>query len=271
MANITAYQGGNMPDQEGKVNWRGDQTLVPQGGQSINESSSVQLADLGSRKVVGDRVFRYARLGAIATNPGDVLQFPASSVKGFCELLATAGNANDPVNGKTFTFYCATSHAADFFAEGYIIAQSGTAANLGQVYRIKTHASVADTSNVTLNLYDGLQKAPNVTDKWSIYRNPYNGVIQNVAGTVAAAGVLSCPATTNDYVWIQTWGPCAVKAQTAAGGAVVGNAVGAAATGAVVGFIATGTGGTPITPIGEVLYAAPVASETVMTFLKIAP
>ena len=270
MANITAIQQGNVSEQMGKVNWHLSPGSPPPGGQSINESSSVQLADLGQRLVVGDRVFRYAQLGAIASIPGDVLQFPASSAKGFCELLATGG-ATDASGGKTFTFYCATSHAADFFAEGYIISQSGTAANLGQVYRVKSHASVADTTNVTLTLYDALQAQVNVTDKWSIYRNPYKLVTQNVAGTVAAAGVLSCPATTNDYVWIQTWGPCAIKSQTALGGAVIGNGFGAAATGAVVGYIATGTGGSPVTQIGAYLYAAPVASERSLAFLTIAP
>lgn len=269
MADLSSFQSGNMGDKQGKVNWRGDQNIIAS-PQSIYESSTVPLADLGARLVVGDRVFRYAQLGAVASVPGDVLQHPASSVAGYCELLATGGNT-DASGSKTFTFYCATSHAADFFAEGYIIAQSGTAANLGQMYRIKTHASVADTSNVTLQLYDALQRQNNVTDKWSIYRNPYKLVTQNTAGTVASAGVLACPATTNDYVWIQTWGPSAIKSQTAAGGAVIGNGFGAAATGAVVGFIATGTGGTPLTYIGEFLYAAPVASERNMAFIRISP
>lgn len=270
MADITGVQQGNVSEKMGKVNWHLGAGGLPGGGQSINESSSVQLNDLGQRLVVGDRVFRYAQLGAIAAVPGDLLQFPASSVKGFCELLATGGNT-DPAGGKQFTFYCATSHAADFFAEGMIISQSGTAANLGAVYRVRTHASVADTSNVTLTLYDALQRAVNVTDKWSIYRNPYALVTQNTAGTVASAGVLACPATTNDFVWIQTWGPCAIKSNTAAGGALIGNQFGAAATGAVIGFIATGTGGTPINPIGEYLYAAPVASEKSLAFIRIAP
>ena len=269
MADITGFQTGVVTDRMGKVNWH-----IPSGGlppgQSINESSSVALADLGQRLVVGDRVFRYAQLGGIAAVAGDVLQYPASSAAANCELLATGGNT-DASGGKTFTFYCATSHAADFFAEGYIISQSGTAANLGAMYRVKTHASVADTTNVTLTLYDALQKNVNVTDKWSMYRNFYKLVTQNTAGTVASAGVLACPATTNDYVWIQTWGPCAIKSQTALGGAVIGNGFGAAATGAVVGFIATGTGGSPVTQIGEYLYAAPVASEKSLAFIRIAP
>ncbi len=270
MASITGVQQGNVGDQMGKVNWYLPSGGVSPGGQSINESSSVQLADLGQRLIVGDRVFRYAQIGGVASIPGDVLQFPATSVAGFCELLATGGNT-DASAGKTFTFYCATSHAADFFAEGYIISQSGTAANLGQMYRIKTHASVSDTANCTLTLYDALQKAVNVTDKWSIYRNPYKLVTQNTAGTTATAGVLSCPATTNDYVWIQTWGPCAIKSQTAVGGAVVGNQLGPAPTRALVWFTPTGTRGTPVNAMGEYLYAAHVASERSLGFIRVAP
>jgi len=269
MADITTLQSGNVGEKMGKVNWRGDQVTIPQGGQSIHESSSVQLAELGSRLVVGDRVFRYAQLGAVAAQAGDVLQFPANAAA-FAQLGVTAGGT-DAAGSKTFTFYSTTDRAADFFAEGYLWSESGTAGNLGAIYRIKSHSSLGATTNGTLVLYDALQKNVNVTDEWSVIRNPYKLVTQNTAGTVATAGVLACPATTNDYVWIQTWGPCAIKSQTAAGGAVVGNQFGPAATGAVVGFIATGTGGTPVNAIGEFLYAAPAASDRALAFIRIAP
>ena len=51
MADITVRNQGNV-DGSGKVNWRGDQVSAPQGGQSIYESSSIQLAQLGARKIV---------------------------------------------------------------------------------------------------------------------------------------------------------------------------------------------------------------------------
>lgn len=260
MADITGFNSGEVAN-EGLQNWRGDQVAAPQGGQSVFKSSSVQLAPLGSRKVVGDRVFRYAKLGAIATVPGDLLQC------NLAENMATAGGT-DPAGGKVFTFFhTASAAAADLYAEGYVYSQSGTAANLGQIYRIRTHAAISQDTNGSLYLYDPLTKQVNVTDEWAVVKNPYNGVTQCTAGTAPIAGVLACPATTNDYVWIQTWGPCAVKAQTAAGG---GNVMYAAATGAVKGFIATGTGGTVYAQIGQ-FSGVPTASDTTLGFLQIAP
>ena len=54
MAKITGFQDGSVNDS-GKVNWRGDQTTAPN-AQSIYNASQVQLAELGARMVVGDRV-----------------------------------------------------------------------------------------------------------------------------------------------------------------------------------------------------------------------
>lgn len=263
MADITTLQSGNVGDRQGKVNWRGDQTLVPQGGQSIYESSSVQLADLGARLVVGDRVFRYAQLGGVAATPGDLLQ---------CNLahsVAVTGGGTDAAGGKTFTFFHTASGAAEnLYAEGYLYTITGTtAARLGLTYRVKTHPTIATDAAGVLTLYDALQAAETVTDLYRLVKNPYKGVTQNTAGTAAAAGVLSCPATTNDYVWIQTWGPCAVKASTAAGGA---NVMYAGATGAVVGFIAVGTGGVVGAQIGQ-FTTVPTASNRDLGFLMIAP
>lgn len=262
MADITGFNSGEV-DDSGLVNWRGDQVSVPQGGQSIYKSSSVQLAPLGSRKVVGDRVFRYAQLGGVAATPGDLLQANLTP-----SVVSTGGGTN-PAGQKTFTFFHTASGAtADFYAEGYLHTVTGTtAARLGLMYRVRTHAALATDTNGTITLYDPLQVAEAVTDKYQLNANPYKLVSQNTAGTAASVGVLVCPATTNDYVWIQTWGPCAVKAQTAAGG---GNTMYAAATGAVVGFIATGTGGTVGAQIGQ-FANVPTASQRELGFLMIAP
>lgn len=262
MADITSFQSGNVGDKEGKVNWRGDQVLIPQGGQSINESSSVPLAELGSRKVVGDRVFRYARLGGVASAPGDVLQHNMQM-----QLSITAGSA-DPAGAKTFTFFkTASDAAADLFAEGNLWSQSGTAANLGQVYRVRTHGSISSNTNGTLYLYDALQKTVNVTDKWSIAQNPYGTLTQNTAGTTPTAGVLVCPATTNDYVWVQTWGPCAVKSLTAIGANA--SPVFATATGSVVGY--AGTDMQNKQTLGYLMMTSTTLSERELVFLTIAP
>ena len=255
MADITGYNQGNVSD-EGKVNWRGDQVTVTPGSQSIYDSSEVALADLGSRKVVGDRVFRYAKALSNA-GAGDMTQMNMASL-----INVTAGAA-DGSAGRKFTFYFATSNAAGVYDEGMVIAQSGTAANLGYSYRVKTQPIVATTSTAVLTLYDPLKRVNNVTDKWSLFSNPYSRLSENTGGTAPAAGVCPIAVTTDDYFWLQTWGPCNVKA----GGALVaGGGFVAGATGQIGPAIAT-TGGT----LGYVLQPTLTVSEYGYVFLEIAP
>lgn len=270
MANITGFNQGNVSN-EGKQNWRGDQVSVTPGNQSVYESSTVPLAELGSRKVVGDRVFRYAQAGGgVTINAGDVVQVsPAASaggclgaVNGYISVTAATVNQAD---GKAFLYYFATSAAANLFAEGYLYSQSGTAANMGQMYRIKEHSSVADTSNATLVLYDPLTRTSNVTDKWSLRMNQYKSVTQATAATNVAAGVALIALTTSDYFWLQTWGPVNVKAGV---GVIDGISVGMGATGQVAGV--TVVTGTVPASIGWAMQTLTV-SERGMIWLTIAP
>jgi len=260
MADITAFQNGDV-DNSGKVNWRGDQVAAPQGGQSIYKSSSVPLTELGSRKVVGDRVFRYAKAGA-AIGAGDLAQHNAASV-----LLVTGGGT-DAADSFTFTWYSATAVAKDYWAEGSIIAQSGTAVNLGHQYRIKSHPAIATTANGVITLYDPLVKAENATDKYSIFQNPYANVIENVdaAATAAPAGVAPIAVTTNDYFWLQTWGPVTVKNSAVA---AAGRALAPGITGQVQDAVVATTASAAV-QIGYSLQAM-TASQYGLAFLTIAP
>jgi hypothetical protein len=255
MADITGYNHGEVEDAD-QVNWRGDQVSVGQGGQSIYKSSSVKLTDLGSRKVVGDRVFRYAKcltgLGA-----GDVGQ---DSLVSLINVTAGATNAS---GGKIFTFYFATSNGAGTYDDGFLIAQSGTAANLGYSYKVKTQPLVATTANADLTLYDPLARVNDVADKWSLFSNPYGRVSEMTNATNAAVGVAPIAVTTNDFFWLQTWGPCNVKAGAAL---VDGNAFVAGATGQIAAPTAT-TGGA----LGYVLQPTLTVSEYGYVFLTIAP
>ena len=262
MADITQLHGGQVNDG-GKVNWRGDQVSAPT-GQSIYKSSSVQLAELGARLVVGDRVFRYAQIGGVVANVGDVMQANIAP-----SVPVTAGGTS-PADGKQFVFFhTASGAAANLYAEGHLHCVSGTANNMGQMYRVKSHPLIATDTAGTITLYDPLLTTENITDKWQLTKNQYKGVTQCTAGlgAVVTPGVLVCIATTNDYVWLQTWGPCAVKSQTSV---LASGPLYAAATGAAVGFIATGTGGAIYSPIG-IAMTVPVASERALAFLQIAP
>lgn len=256
MADITGYVSGDVNDS-GKVNWRGDQATAPV-GQSIYKSSSVPLAELGARVVVGDRVFRYSR-AAGTMQAGDLAQMNAVSL-----INVTAG-ATNPAGGKIFTFYFATSNAADVYTEGTLIAQSGTATNMGFTYRIKSQPIVATTANADLVLYDPLVREINVTDKYSVFQNPYRGLTQCTAGTAPAMGVTPISIVSSDYFWLQTWGPCAAKVAAVSLGAPIL----AQNTGQVLGLTGTDGGGVK-TQVGYSLQLA-TASERGFVFLTLAP
>ena len=258
MADITVRNQGEV-DDSGKNNWRGDQVSVAQGGQSVYYTSTIQLAELGERKVLGDRVFRYAKAGA-TIQAGEMQQGNAGI------LLTATGGAADPVGGKKMTFYFASSTAANAFAEGHVFCQSGTAANMGYMYRIKSHPVATATSTTALTLYDPLKLAVNTADSWAVIANPYNGVIQNTAGASIPVGVAPVSCTTNDYFWLQTWGPCAVLGSSAA----IGQVVYAGATGGIVSVVGTGTVPIPKAPVGFAMYSL-TASHNGMVFLTIAP
>jgi len=258
MADITVRNQGQV-DDSGKVNWRGDQVSLTPGGQSIYDTSTVKLADLGSRKVVGDRVFRYA-LANGGAGAGDVCESVPASL-----LAATAGTVS-PAGGKTFVFYGATAVVKGVYDEGYLHCGSGTAANLGYMYRVKHQPVCSSAGNMTLELYDPLKIAVDVVDEWSLHANIYGGVVENTDGTELCVGVAPVLVASGEYFWLQTWGPCAVKGSATAN---AGIALTPGATGEVYDY-AIGTDVSTTVPIGQSIQVL-AASGYGMAFLTIAP
>jgi hypothetical protein len=182
-------------------------------------------------------------------------------------ISATAGGGTSPSQsgGKTFIFYFATSTPANVYSDGYLMCQSGTSSNQGQMYKVKTQPIVTTTSTATLTLYEPLVLNANTTDTWTLVANPYSQLTINTAAPGPASGVCPIAVTTNDYFWLQTWGPCAVKAGV---GVVSGMAVGAGATGQVAGLTVI-TATVPVS-VGYALQTLTV-SQYGMVFLQIAP
>lgn len=253
MADITSLYQGEAAD-EGQQNWRGDQVSVPQGGQSIYKTSSVKLAELGSRKVVGDRVFRYARAKE-TINAGEICQATAFAAT---QVNQTMGVAL-VVGTKTIPIYSTGAIASGVFDDGYVFMQSGT--HPGITYKIKTQAAIATTSTGLLTLYDTVVTTATNLNKITMIQNPYKDVLQDIAGTAPAIGVAPIGVTTGDYFWLQTWGPCGVKC----GAGSPGLKLQAGATGECTAAIAT-TGAM----IGWAFHTF-TASERGLVWLTIAP
>jgi len=219
MADITTRNQGEVSD-EGKVNWRGDQVSLPQGGQSVYKSSTIQLAQLGSRKVVGDRVFRYMKsIGAIKAREG-VSQGGSAGTGAGTMITVTAGAGNAGGLQITIQNTGAGTCAKNEFAEGYLGVDHGTAHTGGTnaggyMYRIKSNPAIAASGSGVFELYDPLVAAVETTDFVVMYQNLYNQVLVATATAQLPVGVCPVNVTAGDYFWGQTWGPAYVNVASA--------------------------------------------------------
>lgn len=269
MSDISAFQSGDF-DNSGKVNWRGDQVNIPN-AQSIYKTSSVQLAELGMRLVVGDRVFRYA-LAAGAVNAGNWCENQQVLAE---SLFVNAGTFVSPTSNaqaatagnKTISIVAATTYAANLLAESNLIVQSGTAANTGQVFRIKSHPVAISGATLVLSLYDEINHVIQTADTWTIQMNQYNAIKQGTTGaTTVAVGVAPLIVASGDYFWMQTWGPAAVKNAVATRGV----SVVADVTGQVIISVSATTAGANAQILGYAMQTM-TASQYGGVFLTINP
>ncbi|NCN96922.1 MAG: hypothetical protein GW928_05590, partial [Rhodoferax sp.] len=155
-------------------------------------------AELGSRKVVGDRVFRYGKaLQDIAA--GFVVEYGGETLNS----IAVGGAVTQGSGLKTFTITAATAISANTYADGYLICKKGaTDGNLGMMYRIKSNAVGAAGGTCKLTLYDPIAYAVQLTSTWQVAQNLYLNVISAIL-TRAAIGVAPIDVTTGDYFWVQ--------------------------------------------------------------------
>ena len=247
MADITVRNQGNVSD-EGLVNWRSGDSGIVEGDQSIYDTSTIPLAQLGQVKVVGDRVFRYGRVNATLK--------PAQPIGSQLYAVASTMGAADVSGGKTFTmlFNSAAASAgpsgtypANFFAEGTLVFATGTSTQVGMSYRVKSHLIVNTntTNTITLNLYDPLKYtvALTGTEGVRLLANPYAVGIVNT-GALYCPGICVVNATTGDYTWLQTAGPCPVMIT---GTGTAGTVMALVSSGAQP-LLSTGTAGTSVEP-----------------------
>ena len=172
-------------------------------GQSIMEESSTQKHRLGTRLVIGDRVFRYALAGATNLTAAYVCGMPGALTS---EDTVTVAHA---IGTMTVTV-TASGIAANQFAEGYLVVDEGTGA--GETYKIKSNTATSG-GLITCTLYDGLVTAWSTSDTdVTLIGSPYYKIIVvPTDGIIMPVGVPLIAVTAAYYCWIQTWGPCGVK------------------------------------------------------------
>lgn len=212
----------------------GSDVGVTMANQSIYEESETQKHKLGERLVLGDRVFRYCKNGAVALAAGKMTQ-GAAPVANHKNIAWASGGA---VNQKKVTLTLgATLATKNQYADGTLHVNDATGE--GQTYRIKSHPAADSAATLEVTLKDDIIVALVSGSEATLTKNKYDSLVIAPSGglTSVVVGVPLVAVTAAYYFWACTKGPCAVLTQ---GTVVIGQNAG-------LGGTADGAAG-PVTP-----------------------
>jgi len=179
--------------------------------QSIYEVSTVQNFELGTKKVIGDSIYRYGLAGAVDIALGVLCQAPVPAAVHH-DLVPSASYAAG-VRLVELTIGAANITANEY-AGGYLHVNDGT--GQGQVKKILSHPAALSGATCVFTLVDPLTTAFVVPADTlcAITRNPYNqAIIHPAPPTAQLAGVPVAAIAAGRYGWFQTRGPAAVLTQ----------------------------------------------------------
>lgn len=154
------------------------------------------------------RVFKFAKIGAVAAVAGSVYQSPVVVPNHLAQTPAAAAVGATSV---VITTLGATAATENQYAEGWL--QVDTTPGNGIMYGINSHLANAGSAALTVNLEkdDAIQVALTTASRVGLIMNPYSAII--ITPTTATGIIVGVPlvaAAISAYCWIQTWGPCPV-------------------------------------------------------------
>lgn len=188
------------------------------------ETTTTQRHRLGTRGVGqdGERIYRYAQIGASAIGAGLLVQSPvavgaSSNMSGLAVISASSGAT---------TLQVIPQHAStkNTYADGWLLSE--TSPNVGlyalpsaKSNTIDVHGTFTSGVAAELNLSpnDALKQAfTSGTHTVGLRRNLYKGVVvQPTTATGVPVGVTTVDVLANVFGWVQTWGPCMLNLDTA--------------------------------------------------------
>jgi len=186
---------------------------------------SVQQFPIGTRYVNGDRAYRYARAGGTLRTDllGKIGQIQCIK---YCSIQATALQYATTI---AVTVGSTDGHAGDGvvavneLAGGYILIFDATyTGGQPQVIQIRSNTVVASSGGtMTLVTDEGVQNALTTDDHAELIASPYRNILAQASlaysNTYGHIGRPVIPATSGQFLWVQTWGPCFLSPQTDVG------------------------------------------------------
>ena len=175
--------------------------------QGIYEESSTIKGDIGAVVEFEDgRKYVYAKNGAVALEPGLIVEGPAENASD--ESIALASNV--AVGDTTITITTARSYTANELAGGWIQIEDVATGVIGHGRKIKSHLAAASGTSLVITVYDAFTDTATAgTDTVNVMENMYYGVIIcPTTHTGPIAGVPPIHVTANYYFWLQVSGIC---------------------------------------------------------------
>lgn len=185
-------------------------------GSDIRANDATQQMVLGTYAETTDgRGFRYAKVGGVATVPGNVLVSAAWSQANQAPVGGLAVNAAVAIGGTTVVTSTSTTNTLNKYAGGYLI--TDVTPGEGYTYRIASNTATSAAVGCSFTLDDPIVVALSTASKFVVVKHPYDQVIVSpaTASTGAPVGVATSIITAAQFGWVQTFGPCAVLAGVA--------------------------------------------------------
>lgn len=183
--------------------------------QGLYEESATQKHRLGTMRVLDDgRVFRYCSITAATITAGALV---SKATAGVAATVAAADAALNLAGRKEITLTLTNANAVNYFADGWIVLNTGT--GIGEMYKIRGSSvtGVPATGRTTFYLYDALRTTHvTATTTALVYASPYANLLINPAvaneaattqETVMGVTIMACGNTSAvSYLWIQSRG-----------------------------------------------------------------
>lgn len=209
----------SQPEAEGLANLAAPDPYTP---------TVAQLYPLGTRAVIGERVFRYGKAGTNAiARPHWLVQnrnvYNDDGLKDCWEGSSTA--VATAVDDTTIIFADTnSSHVANFFQRGWMILFYATNTRVHQILK-----NTAGGTTITFTLVDPIAEADADGAIFATVHPSIYSKMERVHGggstQAAFIGVALSPFTASNYGWIQTWGPCYCTPQATFGNAAYERAI----------------------------------------------
>ena len=174
--------------------------------QGLNQVSATKKECLGAlRETYDGRRFRYAKAGGTHVIGGSTQAAAATSAH--IAQIQSSGAVNAAGSINVSVYVGAAAVTANYYDDGYLVMHRGAAGTAGLYYPIASHeASAAGSEIITVTLKEPLVAATLLTDYFSLFCNPWSGIVTGTDVAVCATGQAMAAATSGQYFWVQTGG-----------------------------------------------------------------